>query len=180
MIAKPRGVERGTRGDGQHSLCAIRMERRHVARQCRITRQCHIVSELHRKAVAVAHHPIGHARRRIEHNAPIIGMVAGTDRHRHGVGGSESRSEQEAGNDQDLSQDAGETPVGPRCGPIVSDAPPGMKTGAFGGDRATHVMPTESLPRAKAGVGIHDCAASTKARRGCRPRPSLGAGSPSA
>lgn len=85
MIAEPHGTKCRARGDGQHGLRVVRMQRRHIARKLGVARQGHIVSELHRETVTVAHHPIRHARRRIEHDAPEIGMAAGADGHRHRI-----------------------------------------------------------------------------------------------
>ena len=75
MIAEPHGVEGGPRGDGQCRLGAVRMKCRHVARRFGIAGQGYAVTELHGETVAVTDHPIGYPRRRIEHDAPEIGMV---------------------------------------------------------------------------------------------------------
>lgn len=85
MIAEPHNVECGPPGNRQHGLRVVRMQRRHVARKLRIARQSDIVGELHRDMVAVPHNAIRHARRRIEHDAPEVGMIARTDRYCHRI-----------------------------------------------------------------------------------------------
>jgi hypothetical protein len=83
MLAQPGIMDRGVRGDGQHRVRVVCVQRRHVAWQLGIACQCHVVRELHRDAIAVSRYPVGHARWRVEYDAPEVGMVARTDRHRN-------------------------------------------------------------------------------------------------
>jgi hypothetical protein len=112
MLAHPRRMKRCAGGDRQLGLAVVRMQRRNIARQCRIAVQRHVAGELHRDVVAFAGHVVRQARRRIEHDAAEVGMVAATDGDRDGVVGRGNRAAQQDGEQDCLSCQAEEDAVG--------------------------------------------------------------------